>query len=89
MQERRKFERRSSSIRVEISHPSFGFLIGSTTDISDGGARVLMESSVVPPEGTDVKVRFKKIVAQVNDKPVAMRVMHVHKNTLGLMFLPR
>ncbi|WP_370979365.1 PilZ domain-containing protein [Agaribacterium sp. ZY112] len=89
MHDRRKFERLSSNIRVELRHPSFGFIFGSTTDISDGGARVFVESAPMPPIGTEVEVRFTKAVGSINNEPVAMRVMHATKNTLGLMFLPR
>ncbi len=89
MEERRKYERRASSIRVEMEHPSFGKIIGSTTDISDGGAQVTIEKVVAPPVGTEVNVVFKKMVGMINDKPVAMKVMHSSKCTLGLMFLPR
>jgi len=44
MRERRQFERRPSSIQVKVSHPSFGVIIGSTTDISDGGAHVRLDA---------------------------------------------
>ena len=89
MQERRRFERKSSSIKVEMSHPSFGVLVGAAIDISDGGARVSLENAVIPPVGTEVSVQFKKMVGHINDEPVAMKVMHSSKNALGLMFLPR
>lgn len=88
MEERRKFQRTHTSIRVEISHPAFGTIIGSTSDISDGGAQVTIEnSSVVPPSGTVVDVKFKKVVGAINETPVPMRVMHTFKNVLGLMFV--
>lgn len=86
MIERRIHERTSSSIRVEMSHPSFGTIIGFTQDISDGGARVLIESEPRPPLGTVVMVRFKKMVGPINDEPVRMRVMHQLRNSVGLMF---
>ena len=89
MQERRQFERKSSSIRVEIRHPAFGVIVGAATDISDGGARVTIENTVIPPVGTQVNVQFKKIVGHINQEPVAMEVMHCSKNMVGLMFLPR
>jgi hypothetical protein len=89
MRERRQFERRPSSIQVKLSHPSFGMIIGSTTDISDGGAHVRLENAVIPPVGTEVFVQFKKVIGHINDEPVAMKVMHCSKNAVGLMFLPR
>ncbi len=84
--ERRRSERKSTSIRVEIMHPSIGTIIGSTQDISDGGASVQIENHPIPPEGTEVKVRFVKMVGAVNEEPVNMKVMHVQRNTIGLMF---
>lgn len=87
MEERRRYERKALAIRVEISHPSFGTIIGSTRDISDGGAQVAIENHQAPPAGTVVNVVFKKAVGQVNAVPVAMRVMHCHRNVIGLMFI--
>ena len=89
MEERRRFARTSALIRVELTNPAFGTLIGSTRDISDGGALVMVDNELVPPVGTVVDVVFKKVVGPVNAEPVAMKVMHTHKNTLGLMFLAR
>lgn len=86
MIDRRQHERTSTSIRVEMTHPSFGTIVGFTQDISDGGARVLIENQPRPPVGTVVMVRFKKMVGAINDEPVRMRVMHQLRNTLGLMF---
>lgn len=87
--ERRKFVRQSTSIRVEMTHPSFGTLIGYTRDISDGGAAVQLDVDVLPPVGTQVQVVFHKIGGQINEIPVPMQVMHHNQNILGLMFLPR
>lgn len=87
MQERRRYERKASAVRVEISHPSFGTIIGFTTDISDGGAQVSIENHPTPPVGTIVNVVFKKAVGAVNAEPVAMKVMHSHRNVVGLMFV--
>lgn len=89
MEERRRFERRSSSVRVEMHNPAFGLIVGAATDISDGGARVSIENAIAPPVGTEVSVQFKKMIGHINEEPVAMKVMHATKTTLGLMFLPR
>lgn len=86
MDERRRFERRSTSIRVEITHPAFGTIVGFTQDISDGGASVVIENQPNPPVGTMVSVRFKKIVGAINEEPASMKVVHHHRNTIGLMF---
>lgn len=87
VEDRRRFERTPTSIRVEMTHPSIGVIIGSTNDISDGGAQVSIENQSLLPVGTIVNVMFKKVVGPVNAEPIQMRVMHTHKNVLGLMFV--
>ncbi|ACR13545.1 PilZ domain-containing protein [Teredinibacter turnerae] len=89
MLERRKYERTPTSIRVEITHPAFGTLVGFTRDISDGGAQVGLESTPVPPVGTVVSVKFHKIVGPINLEPVEMKIVHCNRNVIGLMFMPR
>lgn len=86
MHERRRFERRPSSIRVEISHSAFGKIIGYARDISDGGASVILEGEVRPPVGTKVSVVFKKVSGTVNQEPVSMQVVHQYRDVIGLMF---
>jgi len=86
MHERRRFERRPTSIRVEITHEAFGKLIGYARDISDGGASVLLEGEIRPPVGTVVNVVFRKVSGAINEEPVAMKIMHQNRNLLGLMF---
>lgn len=86
MDERRRFERTSTSIRVEITHPAFGTIFGHTRDISDGGAQVTIENNPLPPVGTVVSVRFHKVVGLINQEPVNMRVMHTNRCFVGLMF---
>jgi c-di-GMP-binding flagellar brake protein YcgR len=85
--ERRRYERTSATVRVEMSHPGFGTIVGFTKDISDGGALVQIDNQPTPPVGTEVEVRFKKAVGPINLEPVKMRVMHHFRNTIGLMFL--
>ena len=87
MEDRRKFERTSTKIRVEIRHPAFGIIVGQTQDISDGGAQVSFENHPSPPVGTVVDVKFKKLVGTINEEPVPMKVIHSRRNHLGLMFV--
>lgn len=87
MNERRKYERTFTSIRVEMTHPAFGTLIGFARDISDGGAQVTIENHPCPPVGTVVDVQFKKMAGRINEEPVPMRVMHRFRNVVGLMFV--
>lgn len=84
--ERRRYERKATSIRVEMYHPAFGTIVGFAQDVSDGGASVVIENQPNPPVGTLVKVMFKKMVGAINEEPVAMKVMHQHKNIVGLAF---
>jgi hypothetical protein len=85
--ERRLFERTSTSVRVEMSNPSFGTIVGFAKDISDGGALVQIEHQVSPPVGTEVMVMFRKSVGAINAEPVRMKVMHQMRNVIGLMFV--
>ncbi|RYZ85676.1 MAG: PilZ domain-containing protein [Moraxellaceae bacterium] len=87
MIERRLFDRTTTSVRVEMSNPSFGTIVGFAKDISDGGALVQIENQPSPPIGTEVMVRFKKSIGPINNEPVKMKVMHQFKNTIGLMFV--
>ena len=63
--------------------------MGSTTDISDGGAHVSFEHAIAPPVGTELHVTFKKVVGNINNEPVRMRVVRSEKSSVALMFLPR
>lgn len=87
MEERRQFERKLTSIRVEMNNPSYGRLVGFARDISDGGASVLVDTSELPPVGTVMNVRFSRVVGRINDDSVAMRVMSLRRNVIGLMFV--
>lgn len=87
MDERRRFQRTPTALRVEMRHPAFGSIVGFARDISDGGAQVHIENHSMPPVGTVVDVLFKKMVGQINEEPVSMRVMHVGKRSVGLMFV--
>lgn len=84
--DRRRFERKSTSIRVEIMHPAIGSMVGYTQDISDGGASVHIDNYTLPPVGTEVSVRFVKMVGAINEEPVSMKVMYHQRNIIGLMF---
>lgn len=89
MDERRRFERKQTTVRVEMRHPAFGMIVGFAQDLSDGGAQVVIENMMSPPVGTEVDVMFRKSVDKINAEPVKMKVMHSSKGTVGLMFVPR
>ena len=61
--------------------------MGTTQDISDGGASVKIESQAIPPVGTEVNVRFIKVAGTVNEEPVKMKIMHHQRNIIGLAFV--
>lgn len=86
MIERRRHERTSTSIRVEMTHPTMGLIIGFTTDISDGGVQATIENQHILPIGTEVSVMFKKIMGPINSQPVKMRVVRQFRNNVGLLF---
>jgi c-di-GMP-binding flagellar brake protein YcgR len=86
MIERRSYERTSATIRVEMSNPGFGTIVGFTKDISDGGVLVEIENQPTPPVGTEVSVKFRKAVGPINLEPVRMRVVRQMRNTVGLIF---
>lgn len=86
--ERRRFERKPTSIRVEMTHPTFGTIVGFARDLSDGGASVLVENYQIPPLGTIVEVKFKRVVGPINNEPVKMQIVHQHRKLVGLMFVP-
>ncbi len=86
MDERRRFERTTSSVKVEMMHPAFGKLVGFARDISDGGAQVIMDQGPLPPVGTIANVVFKRMVGAINAEPVAMRVVYLQGNLVGLSF---
>lgn len=87
MDERRKYERTATSIRVEMKNPAFGSIIGFANDISDGGAQVTIENHPILPTGTQVEVLFRKAIGRINKEPVKMNVIYTRKNVIGLMFV--
>ena len=89
MLDRRKFERTTTAIRVEMYHPSFGVYVGMSRDISAGGVQVQLDTEVYPPIGTNLMVRFRKAVGTINEEAVPMRVVHQFRNTLGLSFIAK
>lgn len=86
MDDRRRYGRKVAAIRVEINHPAIGTMIGSTKNISDGGVSVKIEGQTIPPLGTEVNVRFIKVVGAINQEPVKMTVVHQHNHAIGLTF---
>lgn len=85
--DRRRYQRKSTRIRVEITHPSLGHITASTRDISDGGVSITTDAHAILPVGAEVNVRFFKVAGAVNEEPVKMRVVRRQQNILGLAFI--
>lgn len=83
-QENRKHSRTPLSARVKISHTSFGTIIATTRDISDGGMFVVKSDVEFPPIGSVMEV-------QAMDMPVEapilnVQIMRLMDDGAGLMF---
>ena len=87
MNEQRQFTRVSSSVMVQISHPSFGMIELKAKDLSDGGIFVYLGNHIAPPTGTVVKTLIKRHKGAINEEPVDMRVVHHQSGGMGLMFV--
>ena len=87
MSEQRQYIRQSSSVMVEISHPSFGMIELKAKDLSDGGIFVFLGNHIAPPAGTVVKARIKRHSGTINQEPIDMRVVHQQSGGVGLMFI--
>ena len=88
MRDRRRYSRTATSIRVEMQHKTLGPMVGYTTDISEGGARVMMEGRPILPVGTELMVKFSKVVGPINERAVKMKVVRTDKTAMGLIFTP-
>ncbi len=87
MIERRGSERKPTSLRVEIFHPSIGMMIGRGEDISDSGLLAVVDHAILPPVGTVVSVKLKRITGTINEEAVEMRVVRIEKKQIALMFV--
>lgn len=87
MIELRQYERRPFNAFVEVRHPDMGVFEWRARDISEGGIFVRTGTSPKPPIGTVLKVRLKRHGGAINVDPLAMRVVHVHRDGIGLKFL--
>lgn len=86
--ERRGAERKPTpSLRVELFHPSIGLMVGKGKDISDTGLAVVFENSVLPPVGTIVSIKMKRLTGPINEEAIPMKVVRHEKSLVGLMFM--
>ena len=87
MENRRKFTRKQADIMVQMAHPSLGTMQVKAKDLSEGGIAVDMGIHPVPPTGTELDVIIKRHTGALNQEPVKMLVVHVHKQSAGLKFI--
>ncbi len=55
MSDKRRHPRIQMPAKVKITHPSFGELVATTRDISDGGIFLITEGHEMPPVGTVIE----------------------------------
>ncbi len=84
---RRKFPRIASEALLEISHPAFGIINLKAKNASKGGFFALRSSQPLPPKHTQVQVIIRRHKGIINDVPVAMRVVRVTDEGIGLAFI--
>ena len=84
---RRKYPRVASEALLEISHPAFGSINLRAKNASKGGFFALRSSQSLPPLDTEVAVMIKRHTGVINDAPVAMRVVRVTAEGIGLEFV--
>jgi hypothetical protein len=85
--ELRRYQREPFNAFVEVQHPTMGIFEWRARDISEGGVFVRTGSSPKPPVGTVLKVRLKRHGGAINVEPLPMRVVHQHRDGVGLLFL--
>jgi len=85
MKERRYFPRNNVGAPVSISHGSFGILMATTVDISDGGIQVRLERDFKIPEGSHLQV--KMLNSGNPNISFNMKVIRSTSNILGMQFI--
>ena len=84
-QERRHYPRNTIGADVSISHGSFGLLLGTSVDISDGGMQVRLERNIKIPEGSHLQV---KMLNSANPNiSFNMKVIRSFDDILGMQFI--
>lgn len=85
MDERRYHPRNLVGAPVSISHGSFGVLMATTVDISDGGIQVRLEKNLKIPEGSHLQV---KMLNSANPNiSFNMKVIRSTDDILGMQFI--
>jgi len=85
MIDRRQHARISVLAPVSISHGSFGVLLATTVNISDGGIFVRLEKDIKIPEGSHLQI---KMLNSANpDISFNMKVIRSSLKILGMQFI--
>lgn len=85
MSENRRHPRVPMKAQVKISHESFGELVASTKDISDGGIFLLMDAPTKPPLGAVITGQVQGLAGEA---PILeMEVMRITDEGIGLRFI--
>jgi len=85
MKERRQFLRNLVKARVSISHGTFGTLLATTENISDGGVFVSLLEKRKIPEGSHLQVKMlDSLNTNINFN---MKVIRSDGYTMGMQFI--
>ena len=83
--ERRAFQRIRTGAAVSIRHGSFGTLMATTVDISDGGMQVRLEKQIKIPEGSHLQVNM--LNSTNPEISFNMKVIRSSSDILGMQFI--
>ena len=85
MREKRQHPRNCVGAPVSISHGSFGVLMATTIDISDGGIQVRLAKGIKIPEGSHLQI---KMLNSANPNiSFNMKVIRSFGDVLGMQFI--
>ncbi|MCH2160055.1 MAG: PilZ domain-containing protein [Oleiphilaceae bacterium] len=85
MSDSRRHPRIPMKAQVKISHESFGEVVASTKDISDGGVFLLTDNSDMPAIGTVIQGQVQGLTG---DAPILnMEIMRRTVEGIGLRFI--
>ena len=82
----KRFDHRTPmKVQVKVSHPSIGYIIVPTRDISDGGIFLLTENIDVPPIGTIVQGQVQGM--EVEGPVLQLEIVRMEPAGIGLKFV--
>lgn len=85
MSESRSHPRIPMKAQVKITHESFGELVATTRDISDGGIFLITKDFDMPPVGTVIEGQVQGLHG---DAPVLkMEIIRAEEDGVGLRFI--